>query len=81
MAKLVSYHIMKQGEIDARFAGDMGKIRDAFVATLAAIRDDAVAAGQIMVFGDTAATIERAEDLCHWIRSFGLTLDEVPVAE
>ena len=81
MVKLVNYHIKKQGEIGTQFAGDAGKIRDAFVAKLAAIRDDAKAAGQTKVFGDTAATIEKAEDLGAWIRSFGLTLDEVPVAE
>lgn len=81
MVELVNYHIKKQDEIGTQFAGDAGKIRDAFVAKLAAIRDDAKAAGQTKVFGDTAATIEKAEDLGDWITSFGLTPDQVPVAE
>jgi len=75
MAKLVNFHIRKQGEIDVRFAGDAGKIRNAFVAKLAAIRDGAKAAGQTKVFNDAATTIEKAEDLGAWIRSFGLAFD------
>lgn len=72
MVKLVIYHTKKQGEIDAQFAADAGRIRDAFVAKMTEVRDAAKEIGQIKVFESSAEIIEEAEDLESWLRSFDL---------
>ena len=71
MKKLVSYHCDKQLQIDTQAGAAIGKIRDAYVAKLAPIKDEAKAAGQIKVAADIEEIIEDAGDLDSWAKSFG----------
>jgi hypothetical protein len=76
MLKVANYHIEKEKEYSVQFAADMAKIRDAYVAKLAGIRDDAKAAGQAKIAEDSNEAIEDAEDLDSWVESFGLTIEK-----
>ena len=72
MKKLVSYHCDKQVQIDTQAGSAIGKIRDAYVAKLAPIKDEAKAAGQIKVAADIEEILEDAGDLDSWAESFGV---------
>jgi hypothetical protein len=71
MLKLVNYHCEKQIQIDAQAEVGIGKIRDAYVAKITPIMEEAKAAGQLKVVGDIEDAIEDAEDLDAWAKSFG----------
>lgn len=71
MMKLVNYHGDKQVQIDSQAEAGIGKIRDAYVAKVTAIRDEAKAAGQMKIAEDLGEVIEDAEDLDSWAESFG----------
>jgi hypothetical protein len=71
MAKLLNYHSEKEGQIDAKFTTDVGKIRDAYVTRLATIRDKAKAAGQPKIASDADDSIDDARNLDSWATSFG----------
>lgn len=71
MLKLVNYHCDKQVQIDIQAEAGIGKIRDAYVTKVIAIKDEAKAAGQMKVAADLEEIIEDAEDLDSWAESFG----------
>ncbi len=71
MKKLVNYHCEKQVQIDTQAEAGIGKIRDAYVTKVTAIKDEAKAAGQIKVAADLEEIIEDAGDLDSWAESFG----------
>ena len=71
MLKLVNYHCDKQVQIDDQAEVGIGKIRDAYVSKVTAIKDEAKAAGQMKVATDLEEIIEDAEDLDSWAESFG----------
>ncbi len=77
MAKLINYHVKKQAELDTQFAGDVAKIRDAFVMKMEEVQSQAKAAGQTKIQLDTAKSIEEAKNLEDWVGSFGLSLSGV----
>lgn len=81
MEKLLNYHSGKEAEIDAKFLADTGRIRDAYVAKLTTIRDEAKAAGQAKIAADTDETIGETEDLKAWLKSFGVSFPEVKPPE
>jgi hypothetical protein len=72
MKKLVNYHCEKQVQIDTQAEAGIGKIRDAYVTKVTAIKDEAKAAGQLKVAADLEEVIEDAEDLDSWAESFGV---------
>ena len=72
MKKLVNYHCEKQIQIDTQAEAGIGKIRDAYVTKITAIKDEAKAAGQMKVAADLEEVIEDAEDLDSWVESFGV---------
>lgn len=76
-AKLINYGADKQAQIDTKFLADAGKIRDAYVAKLATIRDEAKAAGQPKVASDADEVIDDAGDLKSWLESFGVEFQEI----
>ncbi len=71
MMKLINYHCDKQAQIDTQAEAGIGKIRDAYVTKVTAIKDEAKAAGQMKVATDLEEIIEDAEDLDSWVESFG----------
>jgi len=71
MLKLVNYHCEKQVQIDTQAEAAIGKIRDAYVTKVTAIRDEAKAAGQMKVAADIEEIIGDAGDLDSWAESFG----------
>jgi serine/threonine protein kinase len=71
MLKLVNYHCEKQVQIDTQAEAAIGKIRDAYVTKVTAIRDEAKAAGQMKVAADIEEIIGDAADLDSWAESFG----------
>lgn len=75
MAKLLNYHSGKENEIETKFTADVSKIRDAYIAKLAEIRDEVKAAGQIKIASDLDDTIEEAGDLTSWLESFDVIFD------
>lgn len=75
MAKLLNYHSDKENEIDAKFAADVAKIRDAYVAKLTEIRDEAKASGQIKISSNLDETIRKTADLAPWLASLGVAFD------
>lgn len=75
MLKTVNYHCEKQVEIDKLAVINIGKIRDAYVTRVTAIKDEAKAIGQIKVVADLEEMIEDTEDLESWSESFGSVQD------
>ncbi len=75
MLKTVNYHCDKQVQIDKLAEVNIGKIRDAYVTKLTAIKDEAKAVGQIKVVADLEEIIEDTEDLESWSESFGSEQD------
>lgn len=71
MLKLVNYHCGKQVQIDTQAEAGIGKIRDAYVTKITAIKDEAKATGQTKIAADLEDAIEDAEDLDSWAKSFG----------
>ena len=71
MLKLGNYHSDKQIQIDTQAEARIGKIRDAYVAKVTVIKDEAAAAGQVKVAADIQKLIKDAEDLDSWAESFG----------
>ena len=74
MEKLINYHVKKQTELDTQFAGDVGKIRDAFAVKMAEIQSQAETAGQTKIQLDSAKSIAEAKNLEDWVGSFSLSL-------
>jgi hypothetical protein len=58
-------------QIDTEAEAGIGKIRDAYVTKITAIKDEAKAAGQTKIAADLEDAIEDAEDLDSWAESFG----------
>ena len=71
MLKVVNYHCEKQVAIAVKAEAGIGIIRNAYVAKITVLKDEAKAAGQIKVFEDLEAAIEDAENLDSWVKSFG----------
>jgi len=71
MLKLVNYHCEKQVAIAAKAEAGIGIIRNAYVAKITVLKDEAEAAGQIKVFDDLEGAIEDAKNLKSWVKSFG----------
>jgi hypothetical protein len=72
MLNLVNSHYDKQLQIDKLAEDNIEKIRDAYVAKVAAIKDEAEAAGQVKIAADLQEIIEDAEDLDSWSESHGI---------
>ena len=71
MLKLVNYHCEKQVQIDSQAEAGIGNIRDAYLAKITVIKDEATAAGQMKIAANIEEIIEAAEDLDSWAESFG----------
>lgn len=71
MLKIVNYHCEKQVAIAAKAEAGIGIIRNAYVAKITVLKDEAKAAGQIKVFEDLEAAIEVTKNLDSWVESLG----------
>ena len=71
MLKLVNYHCEKQVAIAAKAEAGIGIIRNAYVAKITVLKDEAKAAGKIKVFEDLEAAIEVTKNLDSWVESLG----------
>jgi serine/threonine protein kinase len=71
MVKLIDYHCKKQVAIAAKAEAGIGIIRNAYVAKITVLKNEAKAAGQIKVFDDLEDAIEDAKNLKSWVESFG----------
>jgi hypothetical protein len=71
MLKLVNYHCEKQVAIAAKAEAGIGIIRNAYVAKITVLKDEAKAAGEIKVFEDLETAIEDTKNLDSWVESLG----------